>query len=155
MIEPSVQEINAKTDILVTYEFTGRGKKAKVVFEISGKTPLALTDEDFEQTTIDDFIDETDEESFADAREKICPGFEDETFAEFSLAQLEELKSLAWHNVDEAVVERHKDVLGMLGAHQQAVIEYIHQKILLCNARGKQVANRYGFIKKAVAENYQ
>ena len=49
VVDPACEEINATTDIFVSYEFVGRGKKAKIVFNI-GKNenkkalPAATTD---------------------------------------------------------------------------------------------------------------
>ena len=119
-----------------------------------------------DQLSLDDFIDqqpdvdvddaEEHEAEIREAREKICNGFEQDIFAEFTLEQLEELKSLAWHNVDDEAVERYNSVFhSLVVSHQHAVADYITQKIRMCNARGKEIQSRYGFIKRAVAENYQ
>ena len=40
VIEPSVSEVNEKTDIFATYEYSGRGKKATVSFTIKSKKQL-------------------------------------------------------------------------------------------------------------------
>ena len=101
-----------------------------------------------------------DECKFTDPEERerrggICCDFDDEIFDEFTIDQLRELMELAWHKVDPDAVERHCAVLNdRLMAHQYAVADYVRSKILFCNAKGSEVEHRYGFIRKAVAENW-
>lgn len=111
------------------------------------------SEESKNQVSIFDVLDEDE----AEKRSKICSGFEDEIFAEFTLAQLDELRSLAWHNVTQEDVDRHMNngYLTPYEAQQQAVADYIIRKIKMTNAKGDAIEKRYGFIKKAVAEDYQ
>lgn len=144
VIEPSISEINSKTDIFVTYEFVGRGKKAKVVFEISGKKPLALTDENFEQTTLDDFLNETDEAGVPEHLTVLV-----EFFPEFTVEQLDVLYSLANEHVD---YDRDDPL-----PHNLRVCHYIINKVKLMKAQSKPVAEeaKFSWVRKAIDEDWQ
>lgn len=162
VLEPAVEEINKNTDIMIDYEITGRGQKAKIKFAISQNKKSAelpaseLEEIDENQMTIFDDFDEEKKAELYEARENICDGFGHEIFAEFTLEQLEELKRLAWDNVDRDIVDKYDaEGCGLLLAHKLAVTNYIHSKILYCNAYKEPVPHRYSFIRKAVAENWR
>lgn len=58
VIEPSIEEINNKTDIEVDYEFQGRGKKAKIIFDIKSKKKNIIEDSEYEvikEEVVEDF----------------------------------------------------------------------------------------------------
>ena len=158
VLEPAVKEINQNTDIRVNYDLVGRGKKAKIKFTISQNEIVAVLpaseQEEIDENQISLFDEENDAER-RDEREKICCGFDDEIFAEFTLEQLEELRSLAWHKVDDEAIERHAILGNRRKQKEFAVAEYIRQKILLCNAKSDEVKNRYGYIKGAVAGDWR
>ena len=178
VLEPAAKEINQNTDILIDYEIAGRGKKSKIKFTISQNKKIAelsaseLEEIDENQMTIDDVlydkdndearvdhIEISDEQALLDARDrrgKICAGFDDKIFDEFTDEQLAELRSLAGDMIDPNDVFREQSILGdLITAKEVVVSTYIRRKILMCNARGSEVKNRYGFIKGAVAENWR
>lgn len=156
------------TDIKFTYEPIKAGRKITGVhFYISQNTDYVdhLTldefidlqkpiEADYEELSIDD--DDQIGVGFREKRGEICCGFEDEIFDEFTDEQLIELRTLAWSNVDPGDVEREQSVLGNIKTAKEYVVShYIRKKILMCNAQGKRIKHRYGYIKRAVDENYQ
>lgn len=91
-----------------------------------------------------------------DEREEICLGFEDRIFDEFTSEQLQELRTMAWDNVDSSEIDRQNAVLNdITAAKEYTVSKYITAKILMCNARGDRVKHRYAYIRRAVKDNYQ
>ena len=48
VIEPSIEEINQFTDIDVSFEIKGRGKKAKIIFDIKSKEKNLIKDSEYE-----------------------------------------------------------------------------------------------------------
>ena len=167
------QSLLENTDIKFTYEPIKAGRKITGVhFYISKNNDYV------DQLTLDEFIDlqkpvEVDvvyeislddnydddgqaEVDFRDKRGEICNGFEDEIFDEFTDEQLFELRTLAWGNVDPDEVERERSILHDIKmAKEYVVSHYIRRKILMCNAQGKRIKHRYGYIKRAVDKNYQ
>ena len=166
------QALLENTDIKFTYEPIKAGKKITGVhFYISKNSDYV------DQLTLDEFIDlqkpveadyeaivddeceDDDDETevdFRDKRGEICSGFEDDIFDEFTDEQLIELRTLAWSNVDPDEVERERSILHDIKiAKEYVVSHYIRRKILMCNAQGKRIKHRYGYIKRAVDENYQ
>ena len=95
-----------------------------------------------------------------DARAEICDGFHHIEFDEFTLGQLKELYELSKPHIDKVelydLVREHGTGLE---AHREAenalVLNYIRQKIAMCDGRGAEIENRIGFIRNAVAKNYQ
>jgi plasmid replication initiation protein len=162
------QALLENTDIKFTYEPIKSGRKITGVhFHISKNTDyvdqLSLNEFIDQQPNVDDesqitIFDAELEAEQREARENICAGFDNEIFAEFTLEQLEQLKNLAWHNVDGATVDRYyRTYNDLVLSHQNAVADYITQKILLCNTQ-KDIdtkERRYGFLKKAVAEDWK
>lgn len=66
VIEPAVDEINANTDIRVSFEIVGRGKRAKIVFDIvpaqkCEALPAAEDEQLPGQISLDDFSDDVPE----------------------------------------------------------------------------------------------
>ena len=158
--------LKERTDICFEFKAVGRPAHS-VYFEILAnkeytilryleeaadpKQLPAASEDDFEQTSIDDVLERDLEE-----REEICAGFGDEIFHEFTLEQLRELKELAFHNIDTADVDRHdRHLHNRLVAQQYAISDYIRGKIRYCNAKGDEVEHRLGFIRKAVAEDWR
>ena len=129
----------------------------EVSIEYEGEGFHVHNDPEPDQLTIDNLP--TAAELEAEERERrgeICCGFDDEIFDEFTIDQLQELRELAHENVDPDAVERHYEVLhDRLIARQYAVSEYIRRKILFCNSKGGEVERRFGFIRKAVAEDWK
>ena len=161
VLEPAIAEINANTDIFVSYKLKGRGKKATIDFTIHKNDIKALPQSESEienQMLLDDFTDnsETNIADERDRRNEICFGFEDEIFDEFTDDQLKELRSLAWNKVDPEEVEVQNSIFGNLKSAKEFIVSsYIRTKILMCNAKGKKVKHRYSYIKKAVNENWE
>lgn len=157
VLEPAVKEINQNTDIRVDYELVGRGKKSKIRFTISQNKTVAellASEQEVDENQITMFDEDISAER-SDAREKICAGFEDEIFDEFTDDQLTELRTLAWNMVDHDDVVREQSVLGNVKLAKEYVVSYyIKRKILMCNSKGEKIKHRYGYIKRAVAENY-
>ncbi len=161
ILDSCQEALRENTDICFDYEPIKSGRKITGVRFIIKKNTAYV-----DQLSLDEFIDQQDdyievddEEELNEARDnrgKICAGFEDEIFDEFTDEQLTELRSLAWNMVDPDDVEREQSVLGdMLMAKEFVVSGYIRQKILMCNAKGKNVKSRYGFIKGAVNEDWR
>lgn len=162
ILKKSLIEVNEKTDLHFEHQLIRTGKRVTgIQFTlIKDKTALPAGAVDPSQMTIDDVLSEEDKEYeldiLRDKRGEICSGFEDEIFAEFTDEQLTELRSLAWNMVDPDEVEREKHILGdMVMAKGFVVAGYIRQKILMCNAKGKEVKSRYGYIKGAVADDWR
>ena len=157
--------LKERTDICFEFKAVGRPAHS-VYFEISSNSDytilkyleeaaeskqLPAASEEYVQTSIDDVLELEREE-----RENICAGFSEEIFDEFTLDQLRELKDLAFPNLDKDAVARHnKAQHNILLAQQYATVEYIRSKILYCNAQGRDVKHRLGYIKTAVAKNWQ
>lgn len=59
VVEPAVKEINENTDIQVSYEFVGRGQRAKLKFTIQRKT--AVREELEGQTSLPEVVPELDD----------------------------------------------------------------------------------------------
>ena len=161
IIDGSQEALAENTDICFDYEPIKAGRKIVGVHFFIKKNPNHV-----DQLSLDEFIDQQDdcieiddEEELNEARDRrgnICAGFDDEIFDEFTDDQLTELRSLAWNMVDPDDVMREQSILGdMLAAKGYVVAGYIRQKILMCNSQGNKVKHRYGYIKRAVAENYQ
>lgn len=165
ILDSCQEALRENTDICFDYEPIKSGRKITGVRFIIKKNTAYV-----DQLSLDEFIDQQndvvmvyDEEEreyeiaeLRDKRGSICAGFEDEIFDEFTDEQLTELRSLAWNMVDPDAVEREQSVLGdMLMAKEFVVAGYIRQKILMCNAKGKDVKSRYGFIKGAVDEDWR
>ena len=165
ILDSCQEALRENTDICFNYEPIKSGRKITGVRFIIKKNTAYV-----DQLSLDEFIDQQndvvmvyDEEEreyeiaeLRDKRGSICAGFEDEIFDEFTDEQLTELRSLAWNMVDPDAVEREQSVLGdMLMAKEFVVAGYIRQKILMCNAKGKDVKSRYGFIKGAVDEDWR
>ena len=122
-------------------------------YEGEGLDVRSKSDDELGQFTIDDYIDLS--EKLTEEREKICAGFDDEIFAEFSMAQLEQLRELARPNITHEEIEAQDAILhDRVLAHQYAISKYVKLKILLCNA-SSGVKNRYAYIKGAVAEDWR
>ncbi len=155
------EALRENTDICFDYEPIKAGRKITGVRFIIKKNTAYV-----DQLSLDEFIDQQDdcielddEQELNEARDRrgnICAGFDDEIFDEFTDDQLTELRSLAWNMVDPDDVMREQSILGdMLAAKGYVVAGYIRQKILMCNSQGNKVKHRYGYIKRAVAEDYQ
>lgn len=163
VLEPAVKEINQNTDIRIDYKLVGRGKKSKIKFTIFQNkiaVELPASEQEVEENQMTMFDDEEDEQvklvEMREKRDEICFGFSDEIFDEFTDDQLAELRSLAWNMVDHDDVIREQHVLGnIMMAKGLVVATYIRQKVLMCNSQGNKIKHRYGYIKRAVAENYQ
>lgn len=165
VLESCQQALLENTDIKFTYEPIKSGRKITGVhFYISKNTDYV------DQLTLDEFIDmqkpvEADYEEIniddvlerdLEEREEICAGFIDEIFNEFTLEQLRELKDLALPNIDTADIDRHdRNLHNRLLSTQYAISDYIRGKIRYCNAKGNEVEHRLGFIRKAVAEDWE
>lgn len=158
--------LKERTDICFEFKAVGRPAHS-VYFEISSNSdytilkyleeaaePMQLpaaSEEEYIQTSIDDVFEIELEE-----REGICAGFVDEIYNEFTLDQLRELRELASPNVDTDNVDRHYRALRDYRlAREYAISDYIRCKILYCNSKGDEVEHRFGFIRKAVAEDWQ
>ena len=87
-------------------------------------------------------------------RDEICTGFSDKIFDEFTDDQLRELHDLAIPHVTQEMRDFHYR-LGPLEAARMAASDYIKQKIRYCNSYREPIPHRYGFIRKAVAENWR
>lgn len=163
ILDGSQEALRENTDLCFDYEPIKSGRKITGVRFIIKKNS-----EHVDQLSLDDFIDQQedavmDEEEAAEkkaeiyeARENICVGFGDKIFDEFTIEELEELRGLAWDNVEvedlnEAVVNQ----MGLIYAKKLAVCKYIEQKIRMVNAKGDDVKSRYGFIKGAVDEDWR
>lgn len=167
VLKVAQKALSESTDISFEYEPVKKGKKVvavkfiinqndafKDVLKLEGFFPEGEFEYDGGDIEVSATLEELEEQ--AEERRKICAGFEDEIFAEFTLKDLETLRSLAWHKIDPEVEERHFMALGdMLVAHQYAVADYISRKILLCNSSKKPVPYRLGFIRKAVEEDWR
>lgn len=161
IINGSQEALAENTDICFDYEPIKAGRKIVGIHFFIKKNPKHV-----DQLSLDEFIDQQDncieiddEQELNEARDRrgnICAGFDDEIFDEFTDDQLTELRSLAWNMVDPDDVMREQSILGdILAAKGYVVAGYIRQKILMCNSQGNKVKHRYGYIKRAVAENYQ
>lgn len=159
---PAQKALKEKTDLQFDFELVKKGAKV-----IAIKFIIEQNTEYIDQLSLDEFIEQQPEVFVADAdeevlneqresRDKICSGFSDEIFDEFSDEQLTELRALAWDMVDDDEVEREQHILGsVLVAKEFVVSSYIRRKILMCNAKGNTIKSRYGYIKHAVAEDWQ
>lgn len=165
--------LKERTDICFEFKSVGRPAHS-VYFKISANSDYTLlkyleekeepaqlppaADEFGENYTVFDIEDPLAHER--DAREEICAGFVDKDFDEFTLGQLKELYELSKPHIDK---EELYDLLKMYGtgytahkAAEEALIEsYIRSKIAMCNGRGAEIESRIGFIRNAVAKNYQ
>ena len=161
VIDGCQKALSANTDIKFTYEPIKAGRRV-----IGIKFFIEKNDRDFNQLSLDEFIEqqppinaefrEVETAGTADDREEICLGFEDPIFDEFTKEQLEELRTMAWDNVNPAEVDRQNAVLNdITAAKEYAVAKYVTEKILMCNARGDRVKHRYAYIRRAVKDNYQ
>ncbi len=166
ILDKALKEVNAKTDLTFEYETVKLGRKvSKIKFnlvkdevtlpEIPANVPPtyeALPEnagDEYEQLEMFD----SDEREL---REELCPGFEEEIFAEFTLDELRALKDLSWSKADQDDIDRHYEVLNdRVLAKQYAVTDYIRRKVLLCNAQKEKVVHRYKFIRKAVEEDWR
>lgn len=81
VVEPAVSEINANTDIFVTYEFIGRGKKASIQFNISKKSeideqiPGQLSISEIEDPKEATFSEENPMDFFRECFERVNPAW--------------------------------------------------------------------------------
>lgn len=160
--------LRERTDIC--FEFKSVGRPAHSVFfeifpndqytilkyleeaaEPETKQLPAVSDGGYVQTSIDDLLELDQEE-----REEICTGFSEEIFHEFTIDQLRELRDLASLNVDPDSVDAHYHALrDSRLAREYAICDYIRSKIRYCNSKGDAVEHRFGFVRKAVAENWK
>lgn len=139
VIDPAVMEINENTDINVSYEFVGRGQRAKLKFTIKAK-PAPVEVDPNQVSLYDD-----QEVLLHDTREAICLGFSGSEFSEFSDYQLRVLKDLAWPNVTEADVAKHS-CLSLPEARQWATSEYLQRVINEAKAHTPD-QSVYGYVK--------
>ena len=178
VLDSCQQALIENTDIKFTYEPIKAGRKITGVhFYISKNTDYV------DQLTLDEFIDlqkpvEADYEEISvdeelpgqmtmsdndgpsseelSMREEICDGLQDPLYDEFTIAQLEELVELARSNIDQDRVRQFIERgLGHSEARERFIDEYLRSKIRYCNSKGDEVEHRFGFIRNAVAKNYQ
>ena len=169
VIDSCQEALRENTDICFDYEPIKSGRKISGIRFIIKKNKSHV-----DKLSLDEFIDKQDvvmvyddfdfEDNSAETaiideryrRNEICFGFEDEIFDEFNDDQLKELRSLAWDKSDPAEVEMQNKVLGdAIAAKEYAVAAYIRSKVLMCNAKGKGIVNRYSFIRSAVSKNWE
>ena len=97
----------------------------------------------------------TPEEEAEREREKICDGFGDPVFAEYTLAQLQEMYDLARGNVPREMIEPHIAAVGNVEfATRWATAEYIKQKINKAKTT-TGLKNQYAYIKAAIQHDYK
>ncbi len=150
------------TDICFEYTPIKAGKKITGIHFIIRRNTAYI-----DQLSLDEFLDQQPEvvEETIDAdfdddprenRDDICSGFSDEIFDEFTDEQLIELRALAWTNVDPNELEQEQRILGNSRLAQEFVVAaYVRRKILMCNAKGDAIKSRYGYIKRAVEEDWK
>lgn len=147
--------LKERTDIQFDFQSVGRPAHS-VRFIISANTEYTMLKYLQSETEIAQNSDGLTLEEQAEQREEICLGFEDSIFDEFTAEQLEELRALAWDNVDPVEVDKQNAVLhDITAAKEYAVAKYVTEKILMCNARADRVKHRYAYIRRAVKDNYK
>lgn len=168
--------LKERTDICFEFKSVGRPAHS-VYFEISAnddytilkyleesaepkQLPLPAEEEDdYEQLEMFGPADKFTPEERGE-REEVCEGFQNEFFDEFTVDQLKELYELSKKHIDK--VKMH-DLLKEFGTGYQAhkaamdvlIFEYVHSKILYCNAYPEPVKYRYKFIKDAVEGDWR
>lgn len=160
VLDSCQQALLENTDIKFTYQPIRSGRGGK----ISGIHFFIKKNENYtDQLNLSEFIElkrrlDLDEKGvdFQERRTEICQGFDDPIFDEFTEAQLVELRALAWNKVDLEDIERENNQLGDICAAKEFVVyEYVKRKVLMCNAQGDNIRNRYKYIKCAVDKNYE
>lgn len=139
VLDPAVKEINKNTDLKVSYDFIGRGQRAKIRFTINVK-PTA----DPNQYTLEELQENADQ----DARDNICLGFGAKEFESFTDDQLALLKNLGWANMREEDVERHSQNMDLAEARQWATSDYLRRAII--TAQTMCPKNLFLYVKKMI-----
>ena len=153
------KSLKERTDICFEFSAVGRPTHS-IRFTINKnedyKMLKNLDDPEEPIVVLDDNQRELVEAVERENRSKICCGFDDEIFDEFTSEQLQELKDIAFHKTDLEVEERHYNVLNdKIMAKEYAIAEYIAQKIRYCNANKKPVPYRNKFIKGAIEGDWK
>lgn len=150
-----ISKNNDYVDQLTLDEFIDLQKPVEADYEV-------IVDEegdDYEQLEMFESADKFTSEERQE-REDICEGFQYEEFDEFEIGELKELRELSKPHIDKAkLFDLYKEYGTGYEAHKSAedslIIDYIRQKIAMCDGRGAKIGSRIGFIKNAVAKNYQ
>lgn len=172
VIKKCQKALKERTDICFEFKSVGRPAHS-VYFEISPNTDYTILKYIAEeraqqddrpkqlpgQMGLDDLDYAAEEQPTIenrDKRDEICFGFSDEIFDEFTDNRLRELHELAMPHVTQEMRDLHHR-LGPLMAAQMAASDYIKQKIRYCNSYKEPIpkSRRYGFIRKAVDENWR
>lgn len=152
VVEPAIEEINANTDIHVSYEFVGRGQRAKLRFTIETNTePMVVRQELEGQQSFDDLEDQQQVlDGQREQRDNICLGFSAPEFDGFSDEELKLLKTLAMTKIRLEDVEKHKQAYPNTAwePREQAAADYLQETILM--AKTKKPKNLMAYIKACI-----
>lgn len=136
------KEMHEKTECRYSYEPIKKGRSVVAVrFTVETLKCLELDQEYPKQHTIDNELEQ-------DKRDKICLGFANDIFNEFTLEQLEALKEIAWSKVPLDDIERHKVTVGMPDALYWALTNYLSRKIK--TAKTRKPKNLFLYVKTMV-----
>lgn len=169
--------LKEQTDICFEFKAVGRPARS-VCFEISPNADYKILkyldeseeapqlpeqkegytygDEKYDQANMfdDDVSDPLAHER--ELRAEVCDGFQDVFFDEFTLDQLKEFRELAFKHIDpDEVADVESWMHGRREAYDFVLRNYIRSKIAMCNAKGKEIEHRLGFIRKAIANDYK
>ncbi len=139
------KEIIEKTNCRFTYEPLKRGRTVRAVrFTVETQKCLELDQEYPNRYTIENELEQ-------DKRDKICLGFANDIFNEFTDEQLEALKEIAWSKVPLDDIERHKVTVSMPDALYWALTDYLSRKIKI--AKTRKPKNLFLYVKTMVEKD--
>lgn len=148
VIEPCIAEINEKTDIFVTFEITGRGKRAKVIFKIREKNVEAKQKQ---PDVIPGQITFAEEEVPACDRNAEQNAFYRSALADegksFSDAQIELLRK-------DLLLTDYATFLNELDAHRRDMCLHNYLQAQDRYVRAQNYENYFSYLRDSVKFNY-
>lgn len=158
VVEPAVAEINEHTDILVSYEFLGRGQKAKIRFTIKKNEHLEQLPpaEDPNQISLFD-ADPIDDDELDERFGQVPEEDDDISYirdalgdpaANLSVAKITELRALAYQYLVD-----NKFELGMTALQREEwMYSYVRSQSLYVQSHGYR--NFYAYVRSAIINNH-
>nr|WP_303661861.1 replication initiation protein [Bacteroides intestinalis] len=142
------EELTEKTDCKFTYQPIKKGRVVKAV-RFTLEALAGIEDNIPGQINLDEFgLYGTTLTLEQEKRDKICLGFANYIFNEFTIEQLEALKEIAWNKVPSDDIERHKVTVGMPDALYWALTDYLSRQIKIAKTRNPK--NLFLYVKKMI-----